>query len=60
MSQARRHSLIEAVTNTVVGLLVTLGAQLVVYPLYLRGKCADYGHFHGAFRGPLLHPSSTV
>lgn len=34
MSQARRHSLVEAITNTVVGLLVTLGAQLVVYPLY--------------------------
>ena len=34
MSQARRHSLVEAITNTVVGLLVTLGAQLIVYPLY--------------------------
>ena len=27
MTQSRRHSLLEAVTNTVVGLLVTLGAQ---------------------------------
>lgn len=35
MSQTRRHSLAEAVTNTiVVGLAVTLGAQLIVYPLY--------------------------
>ena len=32
MTQSRRHSLLEAVTNTVVGLLVTLGAQLIVYP----------------------------
>lgn len=34
MTQSRRHSLLEAVTNTVVGLLVTLGAQLIVYPWY--------------------------
>ena len=34
MSQSRRHSMVEAITNTVVGLLVTLGAQLIVYPMY--------------------------
>jgi hypothetical protein len=34
VTQSRRHSLAEAMTNTVVGLLVTLGAQLVVYPFY--------------------------
>jgi hypothetical protein len=31
--QARRHSLLESVTNTAVGYLVSLASQLVIFPL---------------------------
>ena len=34
MSQSRRMSLIEAVSNTMVGYLVALMVQLVVFPLF--------------------------
>jgi hypothetical protein len=30
--QKRKHSLLESVTNTVTGLLVSFGIQLVIYP----------------------------
>ena len=31
--QSKKHSLIESVTQTVVGLVVSFGIQLVIYPL---------------------------
>lgn len=31
--QKRKHSLLESVTNTLTGLLVSFGIQLVIYPL---------------------------
>lgn len=32
--QSKRHSLIESLTNTLIGYLINLGVQLVIYPLY--------------------------
>ena len=34
MSQSRRGSAIEAVVNVLIGYLVALGAQMVIYPLF--------------------------
>lgn len=34
MSQSRLSSLIEAMMNTVIGYVINLGVQLLVYPLY--------------------------
>ena len=31
--QSKKHSLIESVTQTVVGLVVSFGIQLVIYPI---------------------------
>lgn len=31
--QSKKHSLIESVTQTVVGLVVSFGIQLVIYPM---------------------------
>lgn len=32
--QSKKHSFAEAVTNTLVGYLLSVGVQLIVYPLY--------------------------
>lgn len=34
MSQSRRHSLIEAATNVVVGYVVAVGTQFAVFPAF--------------------------
>lgn len=34
MQQSKRHSLLEAVTNTAVGYFINLGVQIVVFPLF--------------------------
>ena len=31
--QKRKHSLIESISNTMIGFLVSLGIQLVIYPV---------------------------
>ena len=33
MKQSKKHSVIESITNTVIGLAVSFLAQLVIYPL---------------------------
>lgn len=33
MSQSKRHSAIESITNTTVGILMSFGVQLVLYPI---------------------------
>jgi len=32
--QSKRHSLVEAAANTLIGYVINLGVQLIVYPIY--------------------------
>lgn len=32
--QSKLHSIIEAISNTLVGYVINLGVQIIVYPLY--------------------------
>lgn len=34
MTQSKLHSIVEALTQTLVGYVINLGVQLIVYPLY--------------------------
>lgn len=34
MKQSRRHSLIESMTNVVIGYVVALGSQLIIFPVF--------------------------
>lgn len=34
MSQSRKNSLVESVTNTVVGYGINLGAQIIIFPVF--------------------------
>lgn len=34
MSQSRMQSMVEAWSNTIIGYLINLGVQLIVYPFY--------------------------
>jgi hypothetical protein len=34
MSQSRKHSMVEVIASTVVGFVVAMAAQIIIFPLY--------------------------
>ena len=61
MKQSRRMSLIEAVTNVVVGFAVALLTQIIVFPIFeLQVSLADNLAIGAAFTGISLARSSVL
>ena len=60
LKQPRRHSLVEAIANTVVGYLLAVLTQLAVFPQFglevpLAQSLVLGGDLHRAVAGPQLH-----